>query len=65
MNNEQNLEPKTTIKALRLNIKTISILDDMALQNIKGGRLLEASESSCTSGHCHNSCKHVSPGLED
>ena len=47
----------SAVKSLKLNFKTVSILDDAALQNIKGGRLLAAEEASCTSGFCKNSCK--------
>ncbi|WP_111596260.1 class I lanthipeptide [Chitinophaga skermanii] len=46
----------TEIKKLKLNKQTLSVLDDKALQNIKGGRNLDASEASCTSGQCNTSC---------
>ncbi|RAJ11163.1 bacteriocin-like protein/natural product precursor [Chitinophaga skermanii] len=44
------------IKKLKLNKQTLSVLDDKALQNIKGGRNLDAAEASCTSGQCNTSC---------
>ena len=45
------------IKKLKLNAKTLSILDDKVLQNVKGGRGLNSEEPSCTSGSCKNSCR--------
>lgn len=57
MKKNANFEGKPAVNALKLNFKTISILDDVALQNIKGGRALDAEEPSCTSGFCKNSCK--------
>jgi hypothetical protein len=51
------MEQNQQIKKLKLNSKTLSILDDKVLQNVKGGRGFDASEASCTSGSCKNSCR--------
>ncbi|RAJ11164.1 bacteriocin-like protein/natural product precursor [Chitinophaga skermanii] len=56
MNNE--------IKKLKLNKQTLAVLDDKALQNIKGGRNLDAAEASCTSGQCDTSCAKTNAEVE-
>ena len=56
------------IRKLTLNTKTLSILDDKVLQNVKGGRGFNAEEASCTSGSCKNSCRGKDkdePGVPD
>ncbi len=54
------MENNNEIKALRLNVKTVAILDSDAMKEIKGGRSFDADNPSCTSGSCKNSCRNVS-----
>lgn len=40
-------------------MKTIAVLDNKAMQEIKGGRSYDAAEPSCTSWSCDNSCRNA------
>ncbi|UZJ66140.1 hypothetical protein OKW96_08690 [Sphingobacterium sp. KU25419] len=51
------MERSNNIRPLKLNIKTVAVLDNKAMQEIKGGRSFAAEEASCTSGSCRNSCR--------
>lgn len=53
------MEKSNNIRPLKLNIKTVAVLDNKAMQEIKGGRSFAAAEPSCTSGSCRNSCRDV------
>jgi len=57
------METKNNIRPLKLNIKTVAVLDNKAMQEIKGGRSFAADDTSCTSGSCKNSCRTVKTGL--
>lgn len=51
------MERSNNIRPLKLNIKTVAVLDNEAMQEIKGGRSFAAEEASCTSGSCRNNCR--------
>lgn len=48
------------IRPLKLSVKTVAVLDNKVMQEIKGGRSFDAEEVSCTSGSCDDSCRNNS-----
>lgn len=54
------MENSKNIRTLKLSMKTVAVLDNKAMQEIKGGRSYNADEPSCTSGSCDNSCRNAS-----
>lgn len=54
----------SNIRPLKLNVRTVAVLDNKAMQEIKGGRGIDPEEPSCTSGKCDGSCRNASRHCE-